>query len=389
MTQRDIALVTGDGAAPEMMAVACEVVEKAASLHGSSYDFHLTPMGWNAFEEHGDTFPESSFEEATELDALFFGGVGDPKLDETLGKKHPEMRPEARCLLNIRAQWGLLLNFRPMVFRKDLADFAKVRPEFIPEAGVEQHWIRFLLEDTYFGTSDLLPQWIEELGADHPVLKHIKLKPDVTGDEEMVVDLAYFKKATIEAYLRYAFQYAREKGLPLISVDKANVMARYKFWRDIATRIGDEEFPDVERCDVLVDAGNAILFEPAKLHGVIACGNEHGDILSDGAAGAVGSLGLMHSSAINPDNGKAMFESGAGTAADIAGKGIANPIGRILTGAMMMRHLGDAEAATAIEQAVKSILDEGWRTGDIKTQSTYSEMVLGTEEIGEKIIDAL
>jgi len=381
-----IALVLGDGAAPDMMRVACDIVSQAARYDDAEISFVETPMGWNAHKQFGDTFPEESFAKASEIGTLFFGGVGDPELDKTLGKQFPEMRPEARCLLGIRDEWDLLLNFRPMIYRPDMKDFMKVRPEFIPDEGVEQHWIRFLLEDTYFGTKKIRPVWNTKFAAK---FNGVLLKDEVTGDEEQVIDLAYFNAETIKKYLRYAFQYAKQKNLPLISIDKSNVMARYKLWRDIATRIGAEEFPEVDLRHLLVDAANALLFEPAKLHGVIACGNEHGDILSDGAAGAIGSLGLMHSSAINPDTGQAMFESGAGTAADLAGQDKANPIGRILTAGMMLRHLELPTAADAIEYGVKAVLDAGWRTGDIATASTPGSKVVGTTEMGRLISTAI
>jgi 3-isopropylmalate dehydrogenase len=277
---------------------------------------------------------------------------------------------------------GLLLNFRPMIYYKALADFSNVKPETIPEEGVEQVFIRFLLEDSYFGTVDLSG----EIDEDTRTKVGIKLKKDVTGDEEMITELAYYRKATIEKYLRSAFTYAKEKNLPLISIDKANVMARYDYWRKIATRIGKEEFPEVPLVHQLVDSANALLFTPAKLHGVIACGNEHGDILSDGAAAALGSMGMMCSSAINPDTGAAMFESGAGTAPTLAGQDKANPLGRILTGAMMLRHIGATTGADAIETAVNKMLKEGWRTGDLASASDTPEMILGTLEMGEKVL---
>jgi len=166
-------------------------------------------------------------------------------------------------------------------------------------------------------------------------------------------------------------------------------MARYKFWRDIATKIGKEEFPDVELRHQLVDSANALLFTPAELHGVIACGNEHGDILSDGAAAAMGSMGMMCSSAINPDSGMAMFESGAGTAPTLRGQDKANPIGRNLTGAMMLRHVGAINGADAIEASVKKVLSDGWRTGDIARKDDPQEMILGTIAMGDKILTNL
>lgn len=167
-------------------------------------------------------------------------------------------------------------------------------------------------------------------------------------------------------------------------------MARYKLWRDIATRIGEEEFPEVELHHQLVDSANALLFTPTKLHGVIACGNEHGDILSDGAAAALGSMGLMCSSAINPDTGAAMFESGAGTAPTLAGQDKANPIGRILTGAMMLEHLGATSGTGAIKASVQKALMNGYRTGDLfSPASDDPDKLLGTRAMGEKILSYL
>lgn len=382
MMQKTIALVTGDGSGPEMMAVACKVAMEAARKDDVEIQFEETPMGWNAYHKFGDTLPADSLERAIEIGTIFFGGVGDFENDRTIGAQRPDLKPEARALLSLRKRMGLLLNFRPMIYYKALANFSNVKPETIPEEGVEQVFIRFLLEDSYFGTADLSG----EIDEDTRAKVGIKLKKDVTGDEEMITELAYYRKETIEKYLRAAFAYAKEKGLPLISIDKANVMARYDYWRKIATRIGKEEFPEVPLMHQLVDSANALLFTPAQLHGVIACGNEHGDILSDGAAAALGSMGMMCSSAINPDTGAAMFESGAGTAPTLAGQNKANPLGRILTGAMMLRHIGATTGADAIETAVNKVLREGWRTGDLASAADSSEKILGTSEMGEKVL---
>jgi len=391
--QKTIALVRGDGSGPEMMKVACAIAVEAAKKDGVEIVFEETPMGWNVYDKFGDTLPKESFERAAEIGTIFFGGVGDPKFDSTIGAQKPEMKPEARCLLALRKEMGLLLNFRPMIYYKELAHLANVRPETIPEGGIQQIWIRFLLEDSYFGNEDLGRRLCygggDKIG--------VKMKKDVTGEEDIVTDIAYFLRETIEKYIRAAFAYAKSAGLPLISIDKANVMARYEFWRRIVTRIGKTEFPDVILTHQYVDAANALLFTPAKLHGVIACGNEHGDILSDGAASALGSMGMMCSSAINPDTGAAMFESGAGTAPTLAGKNKANPIGRILTAALMLRHLGAVNGAKAIEDAVKTTLKNGYRTGDMCIGKSPGECfalsgatdILGTSEMGQKIISLL
>ena len=385
MSQKTIALVTGDGSGPEMMRVACEIAIAAARQDGIEIVFEETPMGWNAYPKYGDTFPEESFRRATELGVLFWGGVGDPKLDKTIGVEHPEMMPEARALMPLRSAWKLLLNFRPLILYKYLAHLAKVRPETIPDAGVRQVWVRFLLEDSYFGNTDLMqsiPQDIRDrLG--------IKLKAEVTGEEEMITELAYYRKETIEKYFRAIFNYAKLAGLPVISIDKANVMPRYIFWRKVCARIGKDEFPDVPLSHQLVDSANALLFTPTAFNGVIACGNEHGDILSDGAAGAW-SLGMMCSSSVNPDTGTAIFESGAGTAADKAGRNEANPLGRILTAAMMLRHIGAPKGAQAIEEAVQKALQQGYRTADLTSSNeNITRAVIGTREMGEKVFSLL
>jgi 3-isopropylmalate dehydrogenase len=380
--EKKIAFVTGDGSGPEMMTVASMIAIKAAKLDTINIIFEETPMGWNTYEKCGDTLPPQYFKRAVELGVIFFGGVGDPRLDNTIGAERPEMKPEGRALLAMRSVMGLLLNFRPMIYYKALDSLANVKPGTIPDEGIQQIWIRYLLEDSYFGNQD----FAADIPVDVSEKLGIKLKKAVTGTEEIVTDIAYYRKSTIEKYLRAAFSYARKLSLPLISIDKSNVMSRYEFWRRIASRIGREEFPDVTLIHQLVDSANALLFTPAKLHGVIACGNEHGDILSDGAAAALGSMGMMCSSSINPDTGAAMFESGAGTAPTLAGQDKANPLGRILAAAMMLRHIGSEKGAKSIETAVNAVLQEGYRTGDLFSKADDPKKLLGTAAMGEKVL---
>lgn len=385
MSEKRIALVMGDGSGPEMMAVACRIALEAARQDGMTIVFEETPMGWNAYDKYGDTLPQQFFSRAVELGVIFFGGVGDPRFDNTIGAKNPEMKPEGRALLAMRSTMGLLLNFRPMLYYKALASLAKVKPETIPEEGIQQIWIRYLLEDSYFGNQD----FAADIPTDVAGRLGVKLKKAVTGTESIVTDIAYYRRSTIEKYLRAAFSHARKLSLPLISIDKSNVMSRYEFWRRIATRIGKEEFPDVTLIHQLVDSANALLFTPAQLHGVIACGNEHGDILSDGAAAALGSMGMMCSSSINPDTGAAMFESGAGTAPTLAGQDKANPLGRILAAAMMLRHIGAEKGAKSIETAVNAVLQDGFRTGDLISKADNPKKLLGTAAMGDKVFSYL
>ncbi len=386
MEKIDIALVMGDGSAPEMMREACRVVQAAARMAGVKIRFIKTPMGWAAYKIYGDTLPKESLEKALKIGKIFFGGVGDPELDDTIGAKRPDMKPESKVLLALRQYLELLLNYRPMIYYGELAHLVQVRPERIPEEGITQVYIRFLLQDSYFGIQDLwdlIPEEIrKKLG--------IKRKEDITGDEDIVTDIAYYRRSTVEKYFRAAFAYARSMNMPLTVVGKWNIMPRYLFWKFIAERIQKQEFPDVQTSFVLVDASNALLFEPLKLKGVIAMGNEQGDIVSDGAAGACGGLGLMHSTAVNPDTGAIMAESGAGTAPTLAGQDKANPIGRILAGADLLRHLGYAPSALAIEQAVRKVLQDGWCTADIFTVGIDDPAkLLGTKGMGAKILSYL
>jgi len=387
MKKVKIAVAMGDGAAPEMMRLALNVAYEAAKLDEISLNYVSTPMGWNSYEDSGDTLPKESLEKATEIGILFFGGVGDPIYDRELGKKRPEMMPEARCLLTIRSKWGLLINCRPFIYYKQLSHLAKVKGEYIPEEGIRQIFMRFLLEDSYFGNKDLTQLVNSREGQAFGIKND---KKEVAGDEDIVTDLAYYKRETLEKYFRYIFQYAKAVNLPVISVDKANVIPRYVFWRKICQEIHQKYFPEVKLQNLYVDAVNALLFTPAKLNAVIACGNEHGDILSDGAAEAYGSLGLMHSSAINPDNGMAMFESGAGTAPTLAGRNIANPLGRILTGAMMLEHIGAKNGATMIKKIVDEILIEWYRTLDIFHEIIDDKKLLvGTDKMGELVLERI
>jgi 3-isopropylmalate dehydrogenase len=402
MKKVKVAVVFGDGSGPEMVAEALRCMSLALLVYNPEFklDYVFTPMGWNAYEEHKDTTPESSIAKAKEIGLVFFGGVGDPKYDKTWGKENPQMMPEARALLRLRKEMGLLLNFRPMDLRKELAHLSPLRPELIPDEGVKMVFVRFLLEDSYFGNQDTvgvlkifnnLPELLKfQLSALYCQLVSmggVRMKQEVTGEEDFVTDLAYYRRTTMEKYFRAVFEYARQVKLPVLSIDKANVMARYVFWRKIAESIAVEYRDVTFKGHQYVDSANALLFNPKMLHGVIPCGNEHGDILSDGAAAAVGGLGLMHSSAVNPENGAAMFESGAGTAPTLAGQDKANPIGRILTGAMLLRHIGATTAADKLEEAVWQTLGEGHRTADIAEPG--STMITGCVHMGDLIREHL
>ncbi len=375
-----IALAPGDGAAPEMMDEAVKTAVMAAEIEGVSLVFRLAPMGWSAFAPYGDTFPQRSYEIASQCGTLFFGGVGEKSLDATLGVKHKGMKPEPRCLLGMRGGWELLLNFRPVVYWPAIRHLAKVKE--LPEGPIEQHWMRFLLEDSYFGNRDL-GQYLTD---DTRRAIGLMSAADVEGHEAQVSELAYYSRERLEAYFFHMFCYARARKLPVICVSKSNMMGRYALWQKVCEQMHVQQFPNVEIRYEYVDTACMMLFRPQSLHGVIACGNEHGDILTDGAAECWGSMGMMHSSSINPLTNQAMFESGAGTAPDLKGSNVANPLGRILTAALMLHHLKLHDAAGGIEKAVAKVLEDGARTKDI---AKPGETVVSCTEMGKLVRSAL
>lgn len=383
MKKIKIVRVKGDGIGPDMIDVTWPILEETARRYDK---IQLIPvdvaMGWAAYPEYGDTLPQKSLETALEIGNVLFSGVGDPELDKKIGDQHPEMKPERRVLLGLRGKMGLLINSRPVIFYKELVHLSKLK--MLPQ-DITQFWFRFLLQDVYFGNDDLVHLVPEE------VRKKIglKLKQDITGKEKIVSNLAYFSLEYLEKYFRAVFSCAREMKLPLIVIDKSNITALDTYWRLVAQEIG-KEFPDVSVSFQYVDsAAMLVVTNPEMLNAVIACQNMQGDILTD-LANAPLSVGLMHSSAINPDTRMAMFERGSGTAPTLAGKDIANPLGMFLTEALMLRHVGGLKGADAIEQAVKKVLQDGWRTADLFKEGVDDRVkLLGTKDMGAKILEYL
>ncbi len=382
MREKKIAVVEGDGIGPEMIEVTWPLLEEAARRFDKIQLLRVNvPMGWAAYPEYGDTLPEKSLEMALKIGTVLFSGVGNPEFDKKYSQ-FPEMTPEKRVLMGLREKMKLLINSRPVIFYKELAHLSKVK---VPLKDITQYWYRFLLQDVYFGNDDLIrlvPEEIrEKIG--------LKLKKDVTGKEKIVSNLSYFTLESLERYFRAVFSYAREMKLPLIVVDKSNITALDTYWRLVAKEIA-KEFPDVAVSFQYVDAAAMYVVTNSEMfNAVVACQNLQGDILTD-LANAPLSIGLMHSSAINPDTGAAMFERGSGTAPTIAGKDIANPLGMFLTGAMMLRHIGATKAAEATEQAVKKVLQDGWRMPDIYTEGIDDPVkLLGTKAMGAKVDEYL
>jgi 3-isopropylmalate dehydrogenase len=381
----EIALTLGDGAGPELMRHSCNIVESAArQFDGLQITWVPAPMGWSAYQSFGDTFPGPSLETVQRLKVVYFGGVGDFSHDE-LAREHPEMSPEPRVLKGLRRGMGLLMNHRPVSFVPELIHLSRLRPDLIPGDGITMYCIRFLLEDVYFGNEDLL----HLLSTDAAAAIGLKRKQDVTGLEERVTMLGYFSHELVERYFHGVFQLARRMNLPVVNVDKKNIEACSEFWHRICVRLHDEQYPDVPLSHLYIDAACARIFHPADLNAVIALQNMHGDIFTDTATEAAGGMGMMCSSAVNPTTGAAMFESGAGTAPTLVGKNVANPIGRILTGAMMLDHIGAPNGAKAIRNGVAATLKEGYRTTDLFAAGRDKGKPLSTTEIAAAVMSRL
>lgn len=353
-----IAVLPGDGIGPEIVAEAVKV------LHALDLRFEMeeAPVGGAAYEAAGHPLPEATLELAKEADAVLFGAVGDWKYD-TLERR---LRPE-QAILGLRKELGLFANFRPAICYAELTHASSLKPELV--AGLDILIIRELTGDIYFGQ----PRGRRE-------------SPDgaFRGAQE-AFDTMRYSKPEIERIAHVAFQAARKRGKKVTSVDKANVLETFQFWKDVVTEV-HAQYPDVELEHMYVDNAAMQLVKAPKKFDVIVTGNMFGDILSDEAAMLTGSIGMLPSASLNADN-RGLYEPSHGSAPDIAGQGVANPLATILSAAMMLRFsLNQPEAADRIESAVKSVLAQGLRTADIYSEGTRK---VGTREMGDAVVAAL
>jgi 3-isopropylmalate dehydrogenase len=402
MKQVLVPLTKGDGEAPAMMDVVCPLAIQAAEMNDIELVFVDAPGGYAALASMRDTYPASTRELYLKHKIAFFGGVGEKALDETIGKERPHMKPEGRLLLGARQDLELLVCIRPLTIPTFMANSARVKHQFIPRGGINAVCMRYLPEDGYYGNRDLI-QRLRNLvvsGVPHDdvtivvnaVIAELGLrqKGDVTGEEKIVTDMAYFTRKNLERFARYAFSYAREHHRPVLDIHKANILPTSIFWKMTMDRIRKEEFPDVEFLgDEFIDAACSKVYNPAIFNAVIIAANVFGDIFSDALLGAL-SMGMMHSISINPDTGAAFFESGAGTADDIKGQDIANPLGRALTAALLLKHIGAHRGGQALEDAIWKVLKLGWRTRDIYAEGVDKpSRLIGTREMGKRVARAL
>ena len=351
--KKDIARVKTLSINPEIVAEAVKVLDALALP--IEYEYAL--LGGAAIDATGEPYPEATREAARRADAVLLGAVGGPKWDELPRAQRPE-----RGLLGIRKDLGLFANLRPAVLFPELASASALKPEVV--SGLDIVIVRELTGDIYFGE----PRGIE-----------------VRDGERVGFNTMIYAESEIRRIGKVAFEAARKRGKKLCSVDKMNVLETTQLWRDVMIELS-ADYPDVELTHMLVDNAAMQLVRAPKQFDVMVTGNMFGDILSDEASMLTGSIGMLPSASLNAE-GKGMYEPSHGSAPDIAGKNLANPLATMLSAAMMLRYSFNLEAQAArIENAVKKVLAAGYRTGDIYEPGTRR---VGTKEMGDAVIAAL
>ena len=353
-----IAILPGDGIGTEIVAEAVKVL----NVLDLEFEMESALVGGAAYEAHGYPLPEGTLKLAKAADAILFGAVGDWKYD----KLDRPLRPE-QAILGLRKNLGLFANFRPAICYEQLVDASSLKPELI--AGLDILIIRELTGDIYFG---------------QPRGRRIATDGHFPGAEE-AFDTMRYSRPEVERIAHVAFQAARKRSKRVTSVDKANVLETFQFWKDIVTEVG-LQYPDVALDHMYVDNAAMQLVKAPKKFDVVVTGNMFGDILSDEAAMLTGSIGMLPSASLNASN-QGLYEPSHGSAPDIAGQGIANPLATILSAAMMLRFsLNQAQAADRIESAVKAVLAQGLRTADIYSTGTTK---VSTVQMGDAVVRAL
>ena len=349
----NVAILPGDGIGPEIIAQARRVLEEL----NLRIEFTQAAVGGAAYEASGDPLPPATLTIAKQADAVLFGAVGDPRYDKLERARRPE-----QAILGLRKALGLFANLRPARVHPELAAASSLKDEVV--SGLDILIVRELTGDIYFGQ----PKGIRQKGG-----------------EREGFDTMLYSESEIRRIARVAFEAARKRSRRVCSVDKANVLETSQLWRDVLVE-EHKTFSDVELTHMYVDNCAMQLVRNPKQFDVIVTGNLFGDILSDEASMLTGSIGMLPSAALD-EKGKGLYEPIHGTAPDIAGKGIANPLATILSAALMLRYsLGQPQAAERIERAVSKVLQSGLRTADIHTAGTRK---VGTKEMGDAVVAAL
>ena len=354
----NIAILPGDGIGTEIVAEAVKVLN-ALEL---KFESETALVGGAAYEGFGHPLPDATLKLAKQADAILFGAVGDWKYD----KLDRPLRPE-QAILGLRKNLGLFANFRPAICYEQLVDASSLKPELV--AGLDILIIRELTGDIYFG---------------QPRGRRIAVDGPFPGAHE-AFDTMRYSRPEIERIAHVAFRAAQKRDKRVTSVDKANVLETFQLWKDVVSEIG-LQYPDVVLDHMYVDNAAMQLVKAPKKFDVIVTGNMFGDILSDAAAMLTGSIGMLPSASLNEKN-QGLYEPSHGSAPDIAGQGVANPLATILSAAMMLRFsLNQPEAAVRIEKAVNAVLRQGLRTPDIYSAGMTK---VGTSEMGNAVVAAL
>ncbi len=353
-----VAVLSGDGIGPEVMAEALKVLDVVQNKYDVTFERTFANVGGIAIDKDGEALPEKTVETCKAADAILFGSVGGPKWESL----PPDEQPERGALLPLRKIFGLFCNLRPAIIFPALTGASSLKEEVI-DGGFNLLVVRELTGGIYFAE----PKGIEGEGGER------------TGFDTMK-----YSDAEVERISHVAFQAARKRGKKVCSIDKANVLSTSVLWREVVVRVA-KEYPDVELSHMYVDNAAMQLVRWPKQFDVMLCGNMFGDIISDVAAMLTGSLGMLPSASL-AEGTFGMYEPSGGSAPDIAGQGIANPIAQILSASMMLRYsFGMIEAAEAIDAAVEKTLNQGCRTGDI-FQGLDGEKKVNTVAMGDAII---
>ena len=352
-----VLVLPGDGIGPEIVNEAVKVQNVAKEKFGLEVELDEALVGGAAVDAENDPLPDSTLEKARAADAILFGSIGGPKWDTIERDKRPE-----RGLLRLRSSLGLFANLRPAILFPQLADASSLKPEVV--SGLDILIVRELTGGIYFGQ----PRGIKE-----------------ENGERVGFNTYVYSESEMRRIAKVAFELAMKRDKRVLSVDKANVLEVTELWKEVVTEEA-KQYPEIELSHMYVDNAAMQLVRAPKQFDVIVTGNLFGDILSDEAAMLTGSIGMLPSASLD-ENRKGLYEPCHGSAPDIAGQGIANPLATIMSLAMLMRYsLERGDVADAIESAVETVLDQGLRTADIYTQGTRK---VGTEEMGNAVAEAL
>lgn len=355
--KKHILVIPGDGIGQEVTQWGKQALEKVAVNYGHDFTFDEALMGHAAIEVTGNPLPDETLKKAGQSDAILFGAIGHAMYDNDPSLK---VRPE-QGLLKIRKELGLYANLRPILLFDELLEASSIKAHILK--GTDILFFRELTGDVYFGEKSR------------------------SEDRNTASDMMIYHKYEVERIAHKAFQAAQQRSKKLCSVDKANVLESSRLWRETVQEIA-KQYPDVQTSHMFIDNAAMQLIKDPKQFDVVLTANLFGDILTDEASQIAGSMGMLASASIG--DGVGFYEPIHGSAHDIAGKNLANPLASILSAALMLEiSFGLKQEAKALTDAVDETLKQGWRTGDIADQNTASDKILGTKEMGEKVISLI